>query len=71
MGELKVYEGVRTCDEQVISTAELIPSVALPSGNIWTVLQNSSFNEYYFSLADGSWNYYNKSNSYSVVLVAS
>lgn len=71
MGELKVYEGVRTCDEQVISTVELIPSVALPSGNIWTVLQNNNNNEYYFSLADGSWNNNNKNNSYHVVLVES
>ena len=71
MGELKVYEGVRTCDEQVISTAELIPSVALPSGNIWTVLQHSNNLEYYFSLADGSWSSNNKLNSYNVVLVAS
>ena len=70
MGELKIYEGVCTCDEQVISTVKLIPSVGLPSGNVWTVLQNNN-NEYYFSLADGSWNNNNKNNSYNVVLVES
>lgn len=44
---------------------------ALPSGYVWTGLQFSSGNEYSFSLADGSWNNYNKGNSYYVVPVAS
>jgi len=48
-----------------------IGQVALPSGYVWTGLQNNNAYEYYFSLADGSWDYSYKTNSYYVVPVAS
>lgn len=71
MSEHNSREGGSACEQQAISSESLIPSVALPSGNIWTGLQNNNNNAYYFSLADGSWNNNNKNNNYNVVLVES
>lgn len=48
-----------------------IGQVALPSGTVWAGLQSNSSNEYYFSLADRSWNPYAKNSSCNVVPVAS
>ena len=65
-------EGDSACEaSQAISSASLIPSVALPSGTVWTVIQNNNNNAYYFGLADGSWNNNNKNNNYNVVPVES
>ena len=71
MSEHNSCEGDSACGMQASETASLIPSVALPSGNVWAGLQNNNNNEYYFNLADGSWNNNNKSNSYNVVPVES
>ena len=48
-----------------------IGQVALPSGNVLAGLQINSSSEYYFSLADGSWNNGNKNGNFYVVPVAS
>ena len=48
-----------------------IGKVALPSGTVWTVIQNSNLHAYCFGLADGNWNNYSKNNNYNVVPVAS
>ena len=48
-----------------------IGQTALPSGIIWTGLQDGSSNAYYFSLAGRSWTYYTKAYHCNVVLVAS
>ena len=65
-------EGDSACEaSQAISSASLIPSVALPSGTVWTVIQNNNNNAYYFGLADGSWNNNYKTGNYNVVPVAS
>jgi len=71
MSEHNSCEGDSACGMQASETASLIPSVALPSGNVWAGLQNNNNNEYYFNLADGSWNNNNKNNSYNVVPVES
>ena len=71
MSEHNSCEGDSACEKQASETASLIPSVALPSGNVWTGLQNNNNNEYYFSLADRSWNFNNKYYSVNVVPVAS
>ena len=64
-------EGDSACEaSQAISSVSLIPSVVLPSGAVWTVIQNNN-NAYYFGLADGSWNNNNKNNNYNVVPVES
>ncbi len=44
---------------------------ALPSGSVWTGIQYNSNGEYYFNLADRSWNNGNNYSSYNVVPVAS
>ena len=65
-------EGDSACNDLQANTSEgLIPSVVLPSGAVWTVIQNNNNNAYYFSLADGSWNGNYKTSSYLVVPVAS
>ena len=65
-------EGDSACEaSQAISSESLIPSVALPSGTVWTVIQNNNNNAYYFGMADGSWNNNNKNNTYNVVPVES
>ena len=65
-------EGDSACEaSQAISSESLIPSVVLPSGNVWTVIQNGNSNAYYFGLADGNWTYTGKYNGYNVVPVAS
>ena len=48
-----------------------IGQVSLPSGAVWSGIQYSSYYEYYFSLADGSWNTYTNNSSSYVVPVAS
>ena len=63
------YEGGCACDEQAIPLVSLVNS--LPSANAWSVIQNNPNNEYYFSLADGSYNGNNKNYNNWVVPVAS
>ena len=71
MSEHNSCEGDSACGKQASETASLIPSVALPSGNVWTGLQTSNGSQFYFSLADWSWSYADKNRSYYVVPVAS
>ena len=71
MSEHNSCEGGSACERQANETVGRIPSVVLPSGNVWTCVQNNNNNEYYFNLADGSWNNNNKYNNYNVVPVES
>ena len=72
MSEHNSCEGGSACKAlQAIPSESLIPSVALPSGNVWTGLQTSNGSQFYFSLADWSWSYADKNRSYYVVPVAS
>ena len=65
-------EGDSACEaSQAISSESLIPSVALPSGTVWTVIQNNNNNAYYFGLADCSWISNYKYSNCNVVPVAS
>ena len=56
--------------EDINACRAAIGQVALPSGGVWAGIQYTYSYEYCFSLADGSWNYNNKNNSYYVVPVA-
>ena len=57
------------CETQVISSDSLV--TISPSAQEWSDLQNNNNNEYYLSLADGSYNNNNKYNNYWVVPVES
>lgn len=50
---------------------EALGEQPLPSANEWSSIQTNTYNEYYFSLADGSYNNYNKNSNNWVVPVAS
>ena len=68
-----LYECLMMCmnRDAINACRAALGQVVLPSGAVWTVIQNGSNHAYYFGLADRSWNYNNKSNGCNVVPVAS
>lgn len=57
--------------EDINACRTALDQVSLPSGSVWSCLQNGNNGGYYFSLADGSWLNNSKNTNYNVVPVAS